>query len=50
MATARTFVAFKGITAYEVQVGRAWAKVVHLRGHHWRFRPWRRFSFGWDRS
>lgn len=44
------FVAFKGPTAYEFQMGRFWARLVHLRGGHWsRFFVSGRFGMGWFR-
>lgn len=45
-----TRVFFKGGIAYECQIGRIWFRWVHLRGKHWRLKPWRRFSMGWDSS
>lgn len=43
-------IAFKGATAYEWQIGRLYGRITHLRGDYWKYRPWRRLSFGWDRS
>lgn len=43
-------IAFKGATAYEIQIGSLWFKWCYLKGNHWKFRPWRRIKFGWDRS
>lgn len=45
-----TLVAFRGATAYELQVGRFIVRVCHLSGAYWRWRPWRRFKLEWDRT
>jgi hypothetical protein len=41
--------AFRGATAYECQVWRVYIRVTHLRGAYWRYRPWRRVEFGFDK-
>jgi hypothetical protein len=40
---------FKGFTAYELQIGKAWVRVCHLRGRYWAWKPWRRFTWGIDK-
>lgn len=46
-----TFVMFKGATAYDVQIGRLWAKFVHLRGGGWKCaRICDRIKIGWERE
>lgn len=40
----------KGPTAYSWQVFRLYCRITYLRGDYWKWRPWRRVSFGWDRS
>lgn len=37
-------IAFKGATAYELQIGRLCFAFCHLKGAYWRYRPWRRFE------
>ena len=34
----------KGATAYELQIGRYWLAICHLKGEYWAWRPWRRIS------
>lgn len=41
-----TMVFFRGATAYEMQIGRLWARWIHVSGRHWKIKPWRRFSAG----
>ena len=43
-----TFVYFKGATAYELQIGRLYVKVVHLMGGGWKWHSTNRISFGWE--
>ena len=39
------FIILKGATAYEVQIGRFWITLTHLKG----FRPWwRRIQLHWE--
>jgi hypothetical protein len=42
---------FKGATAYEMQIGNVYFKIIHLRGGRWTWR-WllKRFSCGIDRT
>lgn len=36
----------KGATAYEIQIGRRYVRIVHMRGPLWPwYAPWRRVSF-----
>lgn len=39
---------FKGATAYEWQIGPMYGRITHLRGDHWKWKPWRRFAIRWD--
>ena len=43
----RHVTAFKGATAYELQVGRLCGRICHLKGEHWAWKPWRRFNISW---
>lgn len=41
----------KGATAWEFQVSRLQINITHLRGDHWRWKPWRRVRvFWWDEA
>jgi hypothetical protein len=39
---------FKGATMYELQIGRLYGGWCHLSGDHWKGKPWRRLSWGWE--
>ncbi|QIG67830.1 hypothetical protein EVC29_031 [Rhizobium phage RHph_Y52] len=41
---------FKGMTAYELQIGPVWVTWCHLTGDYWRWKPWRRFRAGLENS
>lgn len=34
----------KGATSYELQVGKYYVHICHLKGAYWKFKPWRRVS------
>ena len=39
---------FNGATAYEWQIGPVYGRITHLRGDHWKWKPWRRFAIRRD--
>lgn len=46
-----TFIAFKGATSYELQIGVFWIKFCFLMGGHWKWHTFfSRFKLGIDKE